>query len=188
MSGPVGQGYRFGRFEDPSVAKSGASGMRVLFSSMRMIGHIRPLLPYADALLKRGHDVCVAAPQDAGKTIRDAGLDHAVFGHPGDSKLAEISALFVTMTPEEVAETAVTKIFVGLNAPAALPGLRAIIQSWKPDLIVRESMEFGASVAAAEAGIPTARVASTNSQGRGSRGVRGQRTARCRAPAGRTRP
>ena len=39
--------------------------MRVLFSSMRMIGHIRPLLPYADALLNRGHDVLVAAPQDA---------------------------------------------------------------------------------------------------------------------------
>jgi UDP:flavonoid glycosyltransferase YjiC (YdhE family) len=138
--------------------------MRVLFSSMRMIGHIRPLVPYANALLNLGHEVCVAAPQDAGKTIRDAGLDHAVFGHPGDSKLAEISGLFATMTAEEVVETAVRKIFVGLNAPAALPGLRSIIQSWKPDLIVRESMEFGASVAAGEAGIPTARVASTNSQ------------------------
>jgi UDP:flavonoid glycosyltransferase YjiC (YdhE family) len=136
--------------------------MRVLFSSMRMIGHLRPLFPYADAMLKRGHDVLVAAPQDAGATIRDAGLAHAEFGHPGDRKLGEISGLFATMTPDEVAETAVREIFVGLNAPAALPGLRSIIGSWRPDVIVRESMEFGASLAAAEAGIPTARVASSN--------------------------
>jgi UDP:flavonoid glycosyltransferase YjiC (YdhE family) len=136
--------------------------MRVLFSSMRMIGHIRPLFPYAHALLRHGHDVLVAAPPDAAETIRDAGLDHAVFGHPGDAKLAGISSQFATMTAEEVGETAVREIFVGLNAPAALPGLRSIVRSWGPDVIVRESMEFGALVAAAEAGVPTARVASSN--------------------------
>src|SRR5687767_5664345 len=48
---------------------------------------------------------------------------------------APVSGLFATMTVEEVVETAVTTIFVGVNAPAALPGLRSIIQSWKPDLI-----------------------------------------------------
>ena len=57
--------------------------MRVLFSSMRMTGHIRPLLPYARALLNRGHDVLVAAPQEAGAIIGDAGLEHAVFGRSG---------------------------------------------------------------------------------------------------------
>lgn len=142
--------------------------MRVLFSSMRMIGHIRPLFPYANAMLKRGHHVLFAAPQDAGATIRDAGLAHAEFGHPGDRKLGEISGLFATMTPDEVAETAVREIFVGLNAPSALPGLRSIIGSWRPGVIVRESMEFGASLAAAEAGIPTARVASSNMQAEAS--------------------
>jgi UDP:flavonoid glycosyltransferase YjiC (YdhE family) len=146
----------------PRRAKAKAGGMRVLFSSMRMIGHLRPLFPYAHGLLERGHEVLVAAPEDAATTLREAGLDHAVFGHPGDAVLAGISARFATMTAEEVGETAVREIFVGLNAPAALPGLRAIIGSWKPDLVVRESMEFGALVAAAEAGVPTARVASTN--------------------------
>jgi UDP:flavonoid glycosyltransferase YjiC (YdhE family) len=45
-----------------------------------------------------------------------------------------------------------------------LPGLRDIIRSWKPDVILRESMEFGAIVAAEEAGIPTARVGTSNRQ------------------------
>lgn len=139
--------------------------MRVLFSSMRMTGHIRPLLPYAHALRNRGHEVLFAAPEDAGAIIRDAGLDHAVFSHPGDKKLGEVSRHFATMSPGEATKTAVRTIFVELNARAALPGLRSTIQSWRPDLIVRESMEFGAAVAAAESGIPIARVASINSQG-----------------------
>jgi len=139
--------------------------MRVLFSSMRMTGHIRPLLPYAHALLDRGHEVLFAAPQDAGAVIRDAGLDHAVFGHPGDKQLGQVSRHFASMSADEVIKTAVCKIFADLNARAALPGLRSTIQTWKPDLIVRESMEFGAAVAAAEAGISTARVASINTQG-----------------------
>ncbi|MCX7347440.1 MAG: hypothetical protein NTU78_17225, partial [Alphaproteobacteria bacterium] len=138
--------------------------MRILFSSMRMTGHIRPLLPYAHAMLNRGHEVLFAAPQDAGTIIRDAGLDHAVFGHPGDKKLSEISRHFANMSADEVVETAVSKIFADLNARAALPGLRATINTWQPELIVRESMEFGAMVAATEADIPVARVASTNSQ------------------------
>ena len=91
------------------------------------------------------------------------------------------------MTAEDVVETAVSKIFVGLNAPAALPGLRTIIRSWKPDLIVRESMEFGASVAAAEAGIPTARVASTNSQAEAQAVSLGHPTARRHPSRGRAR-
>jgi len=139
--------------------------MRVLFSSMRMTGHIRPLLPYAHALRNRGHEVLFAAPEDAGAVIRDAGLDHVVFSHPGDKKLGEVSRHFATMSPGEAVKTAVRTIFVELNARAALPGLRSTIQSWGPDLIVRESMEFGAAVAAAESGIPVARVASINSQG-----------------------
>ena len=139
-------------------------GMRVLFSSMRMVGHVRPLLPYAHALLRRGHKVLFATPLDAEKVVRRAGLDHAAFGHPGDAAVGEISRSFGGMPREQVLRTAVTKIFAGINARAALPGLRSIIQTWKPDLIVRESMEFASMLAAIEAKIPTARVASTNAK------------------------
>ena len=136
--------------------------MRVLFSSMRMAGHVRPLLPYAHALRDGGHEVMVAAPEGAGAILRDAALPHAVFGHPGDERLGEIWATFAQMSPEEILDAVMGKIFAGLNARAALPGLRETIRTWKPDIIVRESCEFAAVIAAAEEGIPIARVATSN--------------------------
>lgn len=136
--------------------------MRVLFSSTRMLGHIRPLLPYADALLKHGHDVLVAAPEGAGAALHDAGLRHEVFGHPGDERLDQVWASVAHMPLKEKLDTAVGKIFVDLNARAALPGLRETFRAWKPDLIVRESMEYAAAVMAPEMGIPIASVATSN--------------------------
>src|SRR6478736_2162532 len=66
--------------------------MRVLFSSTRGAGHLQPLLPYARALVARRHEVAVAAPEEVGKTLRDAGLPHLPFDHPGDDLLAPIWA------------------------------------------------------------------------------------------------
>ena len=120
--------------------------MRVLFSSMRLIGHIRPLLPYAHALLNRGHDVLVTAPDSAGAILREAGLAHAAFGHPGDERLSKIWATFPNMSPSEILDTVVGKIFADLNARAALPGLRETIRTWKPDIIVRNSANLPPSL------------------------------------------
>lgn len=53
---------------------------------------------------------------------------------------------------------AMGEIFANANARAALPGLREPVQSFRPDLIVRDSSEF--ALAAAEAGgVRHARVA-----------------------------
>jgi len=136
--------------------------MRVLFSSMRMTGHIRPLLPYAHALMKRGHDVLFASPESAGAMLRDAGLAHAAFGHSGDEQVGKIWATTSNMPAEEMVRTMVSKVFADLNPRAALPALRETIRNWKPDVIVRESLEFAAAVLAAENDIPIASVATTN--------------------------
>jgi UDP:flavonoid glycosyltransferase YjiC (YdhE family) len=136
--------------------------VRVLFSSMRMTGHIRPMLPYARALGKRGHDVVFASPESAGPMLRDAGLQHAVFGHPGDEQVSAIWRSTAGMPTAEMVRTMVGKVFADLNPRAALPALRETIRSWRPDVIVRESLEFAAAVLAAEHDIPVASVATTN--------------------------
>ncbi len=133
--------------------------MRVLFSSTRGSGHVHPLLPYAHALLRLGHEVLVAAPHSVGPALQAAKLDHAPFDHPGDAQLAPIWARFREVPREQTLAIAVREIFAGLNARAALPGLRETIRTFRPDLVVRESAEYGAAVAAAEAGVPHARVA-----------------------------
>src|ERR1700690_1914065 len=133
--------------------------MRVLLSSTRGAGHLQPLLPYAQALRARGHEDLVAAPAEVRATLSEAGLPHAPFDHPGDETLAPIWARFRQVPSDEANAIALREIFAGLNARAALPKLLETIAAWRPDLVVRESAEFGAAVAADRAGLPHARVA-----------------------------
>lgn len=51
------------------------------------------------------------------------------------------------------------EIFAGLNARVALPKLQEAIRTWQPSLVVRDSVEFAALVAADSGGVPHARVA-----------------------------
>jgi UDP:flavonoid glycosyltransferase YjiC (YdhE family) len=133
--------------------------MRVLFSSMRLIGHIRPLLPYMDALQRRGHEVLVAAPKDLSGMLQGEGFRHAPFDRPDEELLEPIWARAQALHGEQKTAFTVSEVFADKYARAALPELREVIAGWKPDLIVREFCEFGGAVAAAEAGIPNARVA-----------------------------
>jgi UDP:flavonoid glycosyltransferase YjiC (YdhE family) len=143
----------------PGLSASDGLAMRVLFSSTRGAGHIQPLLPYARALRRRGHEVLVAGPADLGATLREAELPHAPFDHPGDEALGPIWARLRGVSSDQANAIAGREIFAGVNARAALPKLRQTIGDWRPHLVVRDSVEFAASAAADAAGVPHARVA-----------------------------
>jgi hypothetical protein len=101
----------------------------------------------------------VAGPPDLREALLGAGLEHAPFGHPGDEGLAPLWARFRTIPAEDQPAFFVREIFAGANARAALPALLETIRSWQPQLIVRESAEMAAVVAAEVAGVPHVRVA-----------------------------
>lgn len=136
--------------------------MRVLFTSTRGAGHLQPLLPYLHTLKQRGHDVCVAAPESVSEKLQKNNLPHAPFDHPGDELLKPIWARFKELSPDEVITVTIREIFAGINVRYALPKLQETIQRWSPDLIVRESAEMAAIIAAERAGIPHARIAVSN--------------------------
>ncbi len=133
--------------------------MRILFSSTRGAGHLQPLLPYARALVARKHEVVVAAPAEVGEVLRGVELPHAPFDHPGDDALAPIWARLRDVSHEQAMAIAAGEIFAGVNARVALPKLQETIRSFRPDLVVRDSVEFAALVAAERAGVRQARVA-----------------------------
>lgn len=132
--------------------------MRVLLSSTRGAGHLQPLIPYAHALLRHGHDVLVASPESTAAALHEAKLAHAPFDHPGDALLSPIWARLRGVTPDDALGIVMREIFAGLNARTALPKLRETIRSWRPNVVLRESAEFGAAIAAEAAGVRHARV------------------------------
>lgn len=133
--------------------------VRVLFSTTAGSGHFGPLIPFARACVAAGHAVAVAAPASFADQVVRAGLEHVPFP---DVPAEVMGAVFdrVAQLPREEGEGMVlAEVFARLDAQTALPTLTAMMADWAPDIVVRETCEFGAMVAADCAGIPQVHVA-----------------------------
>ena len=133
--------------------------MRALFSSTRGAGHFNPLVPFARALERGGHEVMVAGPPDLAGPVEAAGFAFRRFDPPPEDELGAIWGRVPQLPPEQANEVVVGEIFGRLNTTAALPGLRAAFEEWRPDVVLRDPNEYGAALAAEQHGVPHARVA-----------------------------
>ena len=133
--------------------------MKVLFTSIRNASHFLPLVPFIDACRRVGHDVAVAAPPDLAPRVEATGAAFFPFGHPGDQGLRPYWQRMREVPQDEVPRVAIGEIFAGLCAETALPGLLETMERWRPAIVVRESQEYAALVAAQKRNIPHARVA-----------------------------
>jgi UDP:flavonoid glycosyltransferase YjiC (YdhE family) len=133
--------------------------MRVLFSTTGGTGHFGPLIPVAKACAAAGHTVAVAAPSSFAEAVAGAGFDHLPFGAPSPELMGKIFGGFPQLTFEEVNRVVLAEVFARLDAQAALPALTKIMTDWRPDVVIRETCEFGSLVAAERAGIAQLQVA-----------------------------
>lgn len=133
--------------------------MRVLFTSLRNSSHFLPLVPFIDACRRRGHEVGVAAPAEFATRAADVGAAFFPFGHPGEARLGPMWKRMHGASPAEINRVAIGEIFAGECAGSAIPALLETVDAWRPSVIVRESQEYAALVAAATRGIPQVRVA-----------------------------
>ena len=133
--------------------------VRALFSSTRGAGHFNPLVPFARAFERGGHEVIVAGPPDLAGPVGAAGFAFWQFDPPPEDELAAIWARVPQLRPEEANEVVIGEIFGRLNTTAALPRLRAAFEEWRPEVVLRDPNEYGAALAAEQHGVPHARVA-----------------------------
>ena len=158
--------------------------MRFLFTTTGHAGHVLPLVPFARACVEAGHEVRVAAPRSRGAVIERAGLPFWPFDDPPEDEVWSVFAPTAAMSADEANAVVIGEIFGRLATRAAVPGLLALARAWRPDVIVRESYEFG-SVARGRAARHPAR-AGRHRPGvdRGlAAGLRGRRTCRSSASA-----
>src|SRR5215216_585186 len=133
--------------------------VRVLFSSTRGAGHFNPLVPFARAFERAGHEVMVTGPPDLAGPAEAARFRFWQFDPPPEGELGEIWGRVPALPPEEANEVVVRDIFGRLNTTAALARLGAAFDEWRPDVALRDPNEYGAALAAELHGIPHARVA-----------------------------
>jgi UDP:flavonoid glycosyltransferase YjiC (YdhE family) len=133
--------------------------VRVLFSTTAGSGHFGPLVPFARACVAAGHEVLVAAPASFASDVSAAGFEHRPFADVAPERLGAVFGRLPSLSFEEASAVVAADVFGRLAAQAALPGLVAVVDEWRPDIVVREPAELGSLVAARSAGIPQAVVA-----------------------------
>ena len=128
-------------------------------TTIRGEGHMRPLLPFADAFRDQGHDVLIATPETATGLVLDAG--HEAWALP-QAPAAVSDAVFArahAAGPDEANRIVIGELFAGTHARAALPGVMGAVAEWQPDVLMHESCEFAAALVAEQAALPSVRVA-----------------------------
>jgi UDP:flavonoid glycosyltransferase YjiC (YdhE family) len=133
--------------------------MRVLMTTTSGAGHVGPLLPFAPAIAAAGGEVLVAAGGPAAEVADAAALPvHVLAEAPPERREPHFAA--ARRDPRgNVHPIVVEHIFAGADLWAALPGVVALCRRWRPDVIVHESCEFAAVLAAELCDVPRVRVA-----------------------------
>src|SRR4051812_37398928 len=131
--------------------------MRVLFATRGSAGHLGPLVPYATACRSAGHEVLVAAQDGFEANVARTGLPFAPLGAPRDEDWMPLLPDFARMQLEAGHRRMVSDFFGELDVRAMTPGLRALMDGWRPDLVVHDIWEFASRIVAEERGIPVAR-------------------------------
>ncbi len=130
--------------------------MRALFTTQPGFGHLNPFLPYAVALRDAGHEVRFATAPAFAEAVEAHGFDCVGLGE--DFTWERAHEYF----PESIeaakrgrgVDYAIFDIGWKRWGPKAARDLIALFEEWRPDLIVREFGENGATLAGAHAGIP----------------------------------
>lgn len=128
--------------------------MRILFTFAGGQGHFRPLVPLARAALAAGHPVAFGGQAGLLPAIGQAGFQGFDTGGATFGDTARRAPSRATDMAREYA--VVRDAYAGGIARVRAAGVLACAQMWRPDLVVRDEMDFGAAVAAERLGLPCA--------------------------------
>jgi UDP:flavonoid glycosyltransferase YjiC (YdhE family) len=133
--------------------------VRVLVTSTAGYGHVLPMFPLAQALLRRGHEVLWVVPADISGRVRAAGFAVTEAGLT-DAEAVPLRAAArqsVAGLPPEVAPLYLfARIFGRERAAPMLAGLLPVAEAWRPDLVLHEQGELAAPLVASLLGVPHA--------------------------------
>jgi len=127
--------------------------MRLLFSFAGGEGHLQPMLPLATRAAAAGHTVTITGARSLGSTVRRVGLGFVSSGPDVRPQRRTLQPVDLTMEFQVVGEH-----FAGRLAAVRAAELLPLCEDFRPDVIVRDEMDFGSAVTAERLGIPHASV------------------------------
>jgi UDP:flavonoid glycosyltransferase YjiC (YdhE family) len=127
-------------------------------TSNRGAGHIGPLLPFANAFLRAGDEVLLAAPAGARDTVVAAGVPFLPLPDPPQDQLDPIFASLPGLSHEEQGVRVMREVFADIDARSSLPGILRAVSEHGPDLLLREPTEYAGLLAAERLGVRHGRI------------------------------
>jgi UDP:flavonoid glycosyltransferase YjiC (YdhE family) len=136
--------------------------MKFLFTVQPLTGHFHAMVPLARALQEHGHEVAFATGPGFASTIKHAGFQHFPCGfdlngepHGIFEALPEwdsIKARYPSVGAQQVYG------FVQALGPKMAADVVALMEHWRPEVVVRDPLEFGGYIAAEHYGLPHATI------------------------------
>ena len=109
--------------------------MRILFTTTGHAGHALPLVPFARACLRAGHDVHIATKRSRMPALERTGVPLLAFDDPAAEELGPLFAARDAASFEEVNDGMAREMFGRIDTIAALPGVLAAVEALRPDVI-----------------------------------------------------
>jgi UDP:flavonoid glycosyltransferase YjiC (YdhE family) len=131
----------------------------VLASSTGGAGHFGPLVPFLDALARRGDEVLLAVPRELESTVEPMGHPFVLGPDPPADQVSAIMARIPAVSRSEAAILGNRELFGRLCTTAMLPTVERACREWRPDLVLHEAAEYASAIAAERCGIAHAQVA-----------------------------
>jgi UDP:flavonoid glycosyltransferase YjiC (YdhE family) len=133
---------------------------RMLFTTRPLAGHFEPLVPLAVEARSAGHSVAFATGEPYTSRARHAGFD-AFHAGPDEGFRAEWTPQFPgfdRLVGDAQRRFFLTEIFANLELVPRAEDLEAIVDTWRPQIIVHEVAELAAPLVGTARGIPYADV------------------------------
>ncbi len=136
--------------------------MKLLFTVQPLVGHLHAMVPLALALKEHGHEVAFASGHSFGSTVQRAGFQHFACGLDLSGEPAgvfealpdweSVTAKYPSLAVQQVYG------FVQALGPRMADDVIDLLRTWKPDVIIRDPLEFGGYIAAESYRIPHATI------------------------------
>ena len=134
--------------------------MRVLAAcSLGGAGHLQPLRPILDAARRAGHDTLLIGPPALTDLAADTGHPFAPGAEPPEAEVDAIRERLPVVPAGEASVLANRELFGRLATRAMLPAMVRVVETWQPDLVVRDPCEYSSAVVAHRTGHRIAQVA-----------------------------
>jgi len=129
--------------------------MKVLVGSWPAYGHLLPMLPMVRAAQAAGHEVVVSSGSDMAGLLGRLGIRHHVSGVTLAESYARMpSERAVSEMPPEEQPVFAAKHLFGAGAADRARDVAELVQTWRPDLVLHDTLELGSPTAAIAHGVP----------------------------------